>query len=351
MKRTTGKVYLRRGVAWWISYRARGKEYRESVTRALGLPPNTATKADAEALLHSRLEEVYAHRLIEPSRRRVTMGELLDTLLLDYQVRQVKSIRRFTYTINNLKKQIGAVQAQSLTPADMLAFVKMWQDRGLAPAYIRDHLVILGQAMRLGVLYKRLREAPALPKIAVRNARQGFIEPEQFEAIALGCPHVYQQVVRFAWLTGWRQGEILGLTWEQIHKDRSEARIPDSKNGDARVLPIGGALRGLIDARWKDRQLGCKWVFHRHGKSLQPTLLRRLFRAAAVKAGYPGLIFHDLRRSAVRNMERAGVLRTVAMRISGHRSEAIFRRYAIVSTEDVSKALAQTEAYVSRRAR
>jgi integrase len=82
------------------------------------------------------------------------------------------------------------------------------------------------------------------------------------------------------------------------------------------------------------------------GKPLWPTLLRRIFREAAKRAGYPGLIFHDLRRSAVRNMERAGVLRTVAMRISGHRSEAVYRRYAIVSTEDVAQALARTEAYV-----
>lgn len=115
-----------------------------------------------------------------------------------------------------------------------------------------------------------------------------------------------------------------------------------------RTLPVAGLVKGLLDARWKDRAIGCPFVFHRRGKALQATLLRRLFKAGAAKAGFPSLIFHDLRRSAIRNMERAGVLRTVAMRISGHRSESVYRRYAIVSTQDVAEALARTEAYVRR---
>ena len=75
--------------------------------------------------------------------------------------------------------------------------------------------------------------------------------------------------------------------------------------------------------------------------------LRKAAETTLKRQGY--LIFHDLRRSAVRNMERAGVLRTVAMRISGHRSEAVYRRYAIVSTEDVAQAMARTEAYVTEQ--
>src|SRR5262245_46531621 len=62
MKHGNGKVYLRRGSSWWITYRYGGREYRESVGGALGLPPKTITKQDADGLLRSRLEEVYTHR-------------------------------------------------------------------------------------------------------------------------------------------------------------------------------------------------------------------------------------------------------------------------------------------------
>jgi integrase len=54
--------------------------------------------------------------------------------------------------------------------------------------------------------------------------------------------------------------------------------------------------------------------------------------------GVPGRIFHDFRRTAVRNLERAGVPRSVAMKMVGHKTEAVYRRYAIVSDSDLRAA-------------
>jgi len=62
--------------------------------------------------------------------------------------------------------------------------------------------------------------------------------------------------------------------------------------------------------------------------------MRRSWASACRKAGVPGLILHDLRRSAVRNLERAGISRSVAMKLTGHKTEAVYRRYAIVSEAD-----------------
>ena len=69
------------------------------------------------------------------------------------------------------------------------------------------------------------------------------------------------------------------------------------------------------------------WVFHRGGKQI-----RNMFKAwdtACTAAGLPGSWFHDLRRSAVRNLERAGVPQSTAMKLTGHKTASVYRRYAI----------------------
>ena len=65
---------------------------------------------------------------------------------------------------------------------------------------------------------------------------------------------------------------------------------------------------------------------------------RKAWTTACVKAGVPGRLVHDLRRTAVRNMERAGVSRSVATKITGHRTEHVYRRYAIVRDADLQEA-------------
>jgi integrase len=92
------------------------------------------------------------------------------------------------------------------------------------------------------------------------------------------------------------------------------------------------------------------WVFHhRGGRPVAETTLRGWWRDAATRAGYPGVVFHDLRRSGIRNMIRAGVSEPVAMSISGHRSVGIFRRYNITTTADQRQALIKTDEYVETR--
>ncbi len=120
-----------------------------------------------------------------------------------------------------------------------------------------------------------------------------------------------------------------------------------TKNEEARTFPFAAhpALRGLLEAQQalvKDMQrvLGVviPWVFPRaSGKQLGA--FRRSWDRACREAGIPGRVPHDLRRSAVRNLERAGISRSVAMKLTGHKTEAVYRRYAIVSESDLAEAV------------
>ena len=89
-------------------------------------------------------------------------------------------------------------------------------------------------------------------------------------------------------------------------------------------------------------------VFHRKGRRIKS--LKKSWADACTAAGYPGKLLHVLRRSAVRNMERAGLSRSVAMQLTGHKTEAVYRRYAITSEADLREGVARLNEGTSRKA-
>jgi integrase len=168
-------------------------------------------------------------------------------------------------------------------------------------------------------------------------------------------------VARFAYASGWRRGELVGnrkkkehepgLTWERVDRAVREVRLSTSKNGRPRVIPLEGILWEIIERRWAARQYELPsgetaispLVFHRRGRPIGD--FRKTWAAACEKANVPGRLFHDLRRSAVRDFVRAGVPETVAMSITGHRTRAVFDRYDIASQRDKRAALLATETH------
>ena len=123
-----------------------------------------------------------------------------------------------------------------------------------------------------------------------------------------------------------------------------------TKNRKPRTLPIYGEMGEWLrwskqerDQKWAD----CPWVFHKNGRRIGD--FRKAWDAACERAGLSGLLFHDLLRSAVRNMERAGIPRNVAMAISGHLTDNIYRRYDIVSRRDLTNAAAKLESYLRQQ--
>jgi len=108
----------------------------------------------------------------------------------------------------------------------------------------------------------------------------------------------------------------------------------------------------VIDRRWRARECTyrdggtalSRYVFHRSGQRVAE--FRKPWAEACAAAGVPGLLFHDLRRSCVRNLERSGVSQTVAMQITGHRTISVYQRYRITNEDDRREALAKMQASV-----
>jgi integrase len=114
-----------------------------------------------------------------------------------------------------------------------------------------------------------------------------------------------------------------------VQGDIIRLRPEIAKNKDGRMIVLGGEIANILDRRRAERVESCPYVFHRDGERIKH--YNRAWRTARVKAGLPDKLFHDARRTAVRNMDRAGVPRQTAKQITGHKTDAVYNRYRIVN--------------------
>lgn len=323
---------------WWIAYYYRGVKRRES--------SHSANRVDALRLLRRRMEEMGRGRLIGPDAERISFEDLATMVLDDYRVNSRKSIRRAEAAVKRLREFFGLSRAMDITGDRVAAYIRMRQENSAKPATIRYELAILKRMFTLAIRAEKLMQRPYIPSIEVRNTRSGFFEEPEFRAVLHHLPEHLRPLVEFDYLTGWRMGEILSLQWRQVDFQAETVRLEPgtTKNDDGRVFPFAKfpAMRVLLKHQRErtealQRATGqiVSWVFHRDGKRIK--YFRRAWVSACKKAGAPGRIRHDFRRTAVRNLERAGVPRSVAMK-------SIYRRYAIVSEGDLSEGVAKLAA-------
>jgi integrase len=112
--------------------------------------------------------------------------------------------------------------------------------------------------------------------------------------------------------------------------------MENSKNGEARTLPLMGRLWDVIQERGRERRLDIPYVFHHRGRRIGSFC--KAWRTACDAAKLGGVIPHDLRRCAAWNLSRAGVPEVVAMNITGHKTNSMYRRYRIVDERDLREA-------------
>jgi integrase len=162
-------------------------------------------------------------------------------------------------------------------------------------------------------------------------------------------------MTRFAAICGWRLGEVLGLTWESVDHQAQEIRLRDSKNGEGRLLPLEDEDWALIERRWAAREYSTpagpglsEYVFHRRGRQIPTSTFEKQWQVARKAAKLPGKLFHDLRRTAARDMVRGGAPESFAMKITGHKTRSMFERYNIVSTDDMREALRRRREHVAQ---
>lgn len=331
----TGTVYKRRGSPYyWIDYTHDGERYRES--------SKSSKKSVAIALLKQRLAECETQGKPMRGEETVTLGDLRDAHRADFEANGRRSWWRcedaWGHVLDYLNESRPALRVSG-TALD--EYVAHRLGEGAARATVNKELSALRRGYSLLTQRGELSRAPHIKTLRTDNVRTGFLTREQVDAICAEIGPDLAPLVRFAFLTGWRKGEVLGLTWDRVDFAAGTVRLEpgSTKNRDGRTFPFAAlpALRTVLREQWRRTQLQqrtfgliTRHVFHRHGAPIRS--FRRAWRAACEAAeGVPDdAIFHDLRRSAVRELVRAGVPEQVAMKLTGHRTRSIFDRYAIV---------------------
>jgi integrase len=339
--RGLGGIY-KRGPVYWIRYHHRGREYRESA--------RSTDRPDAVRLLRQRLADLTHGRPSGPAEERVTFAEIAAAYIDERGLKGVPPARLAwsKARVRHLSTFFGTMHALEITTAKMRDFAKTRLAAGATPATVNRDLGVLSRMFTLASQGGRLSRRPYFPRLPEGQPRQGFMERAEYLTVRAHLSRDYQDVLDFGYMTGWRRGEILSLEWTDVDRTAGVIRLrPErSKTREGRVLVLSKPLRDLIEHRWHARALGCPLVFRRDGFSLEHHF-EPPWREACRAAGAPGRLFHDLRRTAIRNMVRAGIPERVAMQMSGHKTRSIFDRYNIVSEGDLRQAAERLAAYVA----
>jgi integrase len=374
-ERGQGSLVRYEGVATWFSvYCQHGVERRRTTGETDFKAARRAHRRFLDALAAERQGHTPLPALMAA---RVTVGELLDALEADFRLRGVKWWAQAKYHAAAIREWFDDAKASKLTSADVDRYIESRLGEGHAPASVNRQTGLLAQALRLAHQRGTLTGVIHVRRLPERNARQGFLERVDLEKIVAALPDYLQDFTRFAYLTAWRRGELVSLRWSDVDRDGAVIRLraEHAKNGHGRTVAIEGDLQAIIERRWQARQVKgrdgtvrvAELVFHRAGRSVGD--FRKAWAAACIAAGLawpkldaagqplvdqhghprlvPAKLVHDLRRSGVRNMVRAGVRERIAMEISGHRTRSIFDRYNITSEEDLREAMQRTSEYVN----
>jgi integrase len=364
-------VYKRGGV-YWYQFVFDGRRVQRSTKQG-----NRKAAIGIESAYRTALAKNDVG-IIEPKKEMRTVGQLLDELKDLYE-----HGKKFRYSTQNAsliektRRAFGSKLAVNLTDEDVSHYVRQREAAGEQPATTNRVL----QCMRAAFKDAKI-EPPALPfRDEAGNKRKGFFTAAEMDQVLANLPDDgLRDFVRFGYITGMRKGEIESLRWDNLTDDVLTLLAEDAKDGKYdRTIPVGeGELKKVMDQRKDARSIKTdggaiglsKYIFHR-GDGQPVGEFRKAWKTACIAAGvgkmvcpkcesegvekrcpkckaprkYAGRIFHDTRRSAVRDLVRAGVPQKTAMEISGHRTDSVFHRYNIIDEADKRAALRAAENY------
>ena len=341
-----GSVY-QRGKSWRIWYLDQsGRRVYEGGRKGW-------SHADAKDQLRRREAEVANREFQGKHIDEIPFSRLADLLIEDYTINKRKSLRHTTNRVNVLRKYFGNTRAINV-PAMVKPFILDCQQRDLSNAYINRFLSALRRAFQLGYdhIPRLVASVPHFPKLEENNIREGYYEHDEYMRLHNELPPYLRLAVTIAYISGVREGEIFGITLRQVNFVTGAIRLRqmDTKNNQPRVFYLTGKYYEELDAQRQElteKYPDCPFLIHNQGRPIRS--FREAWASACRRAEIPGRLFHDLRRTAARNMQDAGVPEKQIMQIGGWKTRSVFDRYNIVNEKNLRRASDKVLAYLEQQ--
>jgi integrase len=334
-KRGQGSVYLPSNSRnYWIKFSVAGRVVQQSA--------NTEKKREAENFLKDEILK-YSNGDAVPDGK-VSVDSLYDVLLADYRING-KTIEWAERCWNvHLKPFFGGMQAKHVGTDTLARYIESRRTEKAANGTINRELSLLQRAFMLGYESQPRKVARPLRfhRLAESKPRMGFIEQKQYDAMAANCADLFMRTMLcLGYSFGFRKAELLTLKVSDVDLIAGTIRLRDSKNGEPRKVALTLDAKNLLTACVTGKSPEESVFTRKCGNAVKD--FRVTWDKLTLAAGVPGLLFRDLRRSAVRNMVRAGIPEVVCMKVSGHKTRNVFDRYNITSERDLADAAKKIE--------
>ena len=326
---------------YWIDWEEKGKRKRERIGHS---------KAAAELRLAEIRRAITEERYIDRDLgSRMTLEELINWYLKLPEVQSKKSFKRDVQLLTSVQRLIGGqilIKDLNVGIMDGYATRRVKEDsptkkaEKITPATVNKERMQLNTALNRAVNHGKLDQnslSGKMKKLNEDNVRERVLSEDEFEILLENLQSPLKELTIVAFHVAMRQKEILHLKWDQVDLDKNIIRLKgeDTKTGFKRRIPIHPRvlemLQGLHECKVS------KQVFLSNGKPIKifSGNLKRLWDLAVKKSELGDFTFHDLRRCAINNLRLAGNDQFTIMSISGHKTPSVFKRYNVVTEEEV----------------
>jgi integrase len=344
------KPYRRKGSRfWWLAPTIAGKQ-----------APQSSGETDYDRAFRKLkiLEgKIASNAPITPRTDRDSFNALLEVVKTDYAIKGRATKNDIVRWIKlHVAPHLGDWPTAKITSAVISDYILARQNEGSSNGTINRELTIIKRAFKLGERSGAVSYRPYIELLPEAQPRMGFFTEAAFRLILkhTESPEL-RDILICAYYTGWRIDSVIRMEWRNVDFPRGLIGLTagQTKNRKATAFPLAPfpELRSVLESRWtltkeceRRKSLRIARVFHRDGKPVKN--IRTAWEGARTRAGQPGRILHDLRRSAIRNLKRDGWSDTDVMLMCGLKTLSMLIRYAITVEDDI---LRQAERLVEAR--